>query len=69
MAEQQKALAAPESMEDMKKKFTPKKKDTLPAEMLNGATSYDDKVVLVRLLTEKESNRVVMLVKNMLKSK
>ena len=69
MAEQKKLEAAPESLEEMKKKFQPKKKDTLPAEMLSGAKSYDDKVVLVRLLTEKEQNRVVQMVKNMLKAK
>jgi hypothetical protein len=69
MAEQKKPVTAPESLEDMKNKFKPKKKDTLPAEMLSGAKSYDDKVVLVRLLTEKEQNRVVQMVKNMLKAK
>jgi hypothetical protein len=37
--------------------------------MLSGAKSYDDKVVLVRLLTEKEQSRVVLMVKNMLKAK
>ena len=69
MAEENKAESAPESLEEMKKKFKPKKKDTLPSEMLSGANSYDDKVVLVRLLTEKEQSRVVQMVKNMLKAK
>ena len=69
MAEQNKVESAPESLEDMKKKFKPKKKDALPEEMLSGAKSYDDKVVLVRLLTEKEQSRVVLMVKNMLKAK
>jgi len=59
--------SAPESLEEMRKKFKPAKKQTIPAEMLSGASSYDDKVVLVRLLTEKEQNRVVQMVKNMLK--
>ncbi len=59
--------SAPESLEEMRKKFKPAKKLSIPAEMLSGASSYDDKVVLVRLLTEKEQNRVVQMVKNMLK--
>lgn len=62
--------APAESIEDMKKRFAPKKKaPSLPAEMMSGAKSYDDKVVLVKLLTEKEQSRVVLMVKNMLKSK
>jgi hypothetical protein len=69
MAEQNKVESAPESLEDLKKKFKPKKKDRWAEEMLSGAKSYDDKVVLVRLLTEKEQSRVVLMVKNMLKAK
>ena len=70
MTEEKKGEANPESLEEMKKKFKPKKKaPTLPPEMLSGAKSYDDKVVLVRLLTEKESKRVVLMVKHMLGSK
>ncbi len=62
------ANASPEDLEAMKKKFKPKKKVALPAEMLSDAKSYDDKLVLVKFLTEKEQNRVVLMVKNMLKS-
>ena len=69
MAEQNKPAEPDLSVEEMKAKFKPKKKDTLPEEMLSGAKSYDDKVVLVRLLTEKEQSRVVLMVKNMLKAK
>lgn len=72
MAESKKpeAPAPVESMEEMKKRFAPKKKvSALSAEMMSGVKSYDDKVVLVKLLTEKEQSRVVLMVKNMLKSK
>lgn len=68
MSEQQKTDAAPENLEAMKEKFKPKKKKAaLPSEMLSNAKSYDDKLVLVKYLTEKEKNRVVLMVKNMLK--
>ncbi len=67
MPEQQKPDATPDDLEAMKKKFKPKKKVTLPSEMLSSAKSYDDKLVLVKYLTEKEKGRVVLMVKNMLK--
>ena len=80
MAEQQKADAAKAddkktqpaaegepNIEEMKKKFKPKKKVTLPTEMLSDAKSYDDKLVLVKMLTEKERNRMILIVKNLLK--
>lgn len=71
MPEQQKPDATPEGtpddLEAMKKKFKPKKKVALPTEMLSNAKSYDDKLVLVKYLTEKEKGRVVLMVKNMLK--
>ena len=44
-----------------------KKKPTLPADMLSDAKSYDDKLMLVKFLTEKEKGRVVLMVKNMLR--
>ena len=55
------------NIEEMKKKFKPKKKVTLPTEMLSDAKSYDDKLLLVKMLTEKERNRMILIVKNMLK--
>ncbi len=68
MPEAQKPDATPESLEAMKEKFKPKKKKpALPTEMLSDAKSYDDKLVLVKYLTEKEKGRVVLMVKNMLK--
>ncbi len=56
-----------EDLEAMKKKFKPKKKVALPTEMLSDAKSYDDKLILMKFLTEKEKGRVVLMVKNMLK--
>ncbi len=52
---------------DQMKKFKTKKKVTVPEEMLNDAKSYDDKLVLVKMLTEKERNRMVLIIKNLLK--
>ena len=50
------------------KKYKPKKpKIAVPEEFLNEAKSYDDKLVVVKFLTEKEKQRVVLMVKNMLK--
>lgn len=60
------AADATSAAEEMKK-FKPKKKVALPAEMLTDAKSYDDKLVLVKMLTEKERNRMILIVKNMLK--
>jgi hypothetical protein len=49
------------------KKFKPKKpKMSVPAEFLDGAKSYDDKVTLVKILTEKEIGRVMLIVKKMI---
>ena len=49
------------------KKNKPKPKLTVPAEFLDDAKSYDDKLVLVKFLTEKEKNRVLLMIKGMLK--
>ena len=60
-----------EDQEDFKnqlKKMKPKKpKLSVPEEFLDNAKSYEDKQMLVKLLTEKEKQRVVLLVKSMLK--
>ena len=48
-------------------KFKPKKpKLTVPAEFLDGAKSYEDKLVLVKILTEKELHRSVLMFKKMI---
>lgn len=50
------------------KKFKPKKKKlTVPEEFLDGAKSYDDKLMLVQHLTEREKGRVLLIIKSMLK--
>jgi hypothetical protein len=57
------------NFEEMKNKFKPAKKSVaVPTELLGNAKSYDDKLILVKILTEKEQNRVVLMVKNMLRS-
>ena len=60
-----------ENEDDFKKqlnKLKPKKnKLSVPEEFLDNAKSYEDKQMLVQMLTEKEKQRVVLIVKNMLK--
>jgi hypothetical protein len=56
-------------LEAMKKKFKPKKKNNMAEDMLKNANSYEDKLVLVKVLSEKEQGRVVLMIKNMLKGK
>ena len=41
---------------------------SVPEEFLDGAKSYDDKLVLVKMLTEKEKQRVVLMFKKMIQS-
>jgi hypothetical protein len=48
------------------KKPKKKKKMAVPAEFLNDAKSYDDKLVLVKALTEMEKGRVLLMIKGML---
>lgn len=60
----------PEKEEDISKKldkFKPSKKMSVPMDLLDGANSYDDKLVVVKAVTEKEMKRVVLLVRKMLK--
>ena len=57
-------------MSDEFEKFKKKKKKpkfTVPEEFLDNAKSYEDKQMLVKILTEQEKQRVVLIVKNMLK--
>jgi hypothetical protein len=50
------------------RKMKPKKpKLSVPEEFLDNAKSYEDKQILVQMLTEKEKQRVVLLVKSMLR--
>jgi hypothetical protein len=49
-------------------KFKPKKKKlAVPTEFLEGANSYDEKLVVVKLFAEKNVQNTVKLFKNMLK--
>lgn len=61
---------AEENNEDPKeqlKKFKPKKKTlAVPQEFLDSAKSYDDKLIVVKSITEREMQRVVLIMKKML---
>jgi hypothetical protein len=49
------------------KKFKPKKpKLAVPEEFLKGANSYDDKLMLVKYLSEREKGRVLLIFKKMI---
>ena len=52
--------------EELKKHRPKKKKMTVPAEFLQEAKSYDDKLVLVKTLTEMEKGRVLLIIRGML---
>ena len=43
-----------------------KKKMTVPAEFLQEAKSYDDKLILVKTLTEMEKGRVLLIMRSLL---
>lgn len=47
-------------------KFKQKPKITVPADFLDGAKNYDDKLVMVKILTEREKGRVLLIIKKML---
>jgi hypothetical protein len=50
------------------KKYKPKKpKLAVPEEFLDNAKSYDDKVIVVKYMTEQMKGRVILLLKSMLK--
>ena len=48
------------------KKFKNKKTLTVPEEFLDNAKSYEDKQMLVRVLTEREKGRVLLIMKSLL---
>ena len=57
------------ALERMKKDMAKKKaKIAVPADFLDNAKSYDDKLTLVKTLSEKEKQRVVLLFKKMIQS-
>ena len=59
-----------DEQEDFKKKLQalkPKKKKlTVPKELLEGANNYDEKLGVIKIVTEKEMKKVVLLIKGML---
>ena len=54
-----------ESLEDIKAKLKPKKQ-TISAEMLDTANTYDDKVAVIRMIVADEAGRVSNVFKNMM---
>jgi hypothetical protein len=57
------------ALANMKKEMAKKKpKLAVPAEFLDNAKSYDDKLTLVKILSEKEKSRVVLMFKKMIQS-
>lgn len=52
--------------EPIKPKKTKKKKMTVPSDFLDDAKSYDDKLIMVKLLAEREKGRVMLILKKML---
>lgn len=52
--------------EELKKHRPKKKKLAVPAEFLDNAKSYEDKLILVKTLTEMEKGRVLLIIKSML---
>lgn len=53
----------------MKKEMAKKKaKLTVPTDFLDNAKSYDDKLTLVKILSEKEKQRVVLMFKKMIQA-
>jgi hypothetical protein len=58
--------------EDLKKKLdqfkAPKKKLTIPKELLEGANNYDDKLMVIKVVADRDRSKVIKLIKAMLKS-
>lgn len=52
--------------EQIRAKPAKKKKITVPSDFLEEAKSYEDKLIMVKLLAEKEKGRVMLLLKKML---
>lgn len=59
-----------DDLDDLKnklKQFKPaKKKLSVPKELLDDARSYEDKLVVIKTVSEREMKRVVMIVRGML---
>jgi len=58
-----------EDLQSKLDKYKPKKKKlAVPQELLDNANSYDDKLVVVKAVTEKEIKKVVRIIQGMLKT-
>ena len=59
-----------ESMDDLKARMgvLKPKKPSIPADLLNNANSYDDKVALIRMIVADNSGRVASVMRNMIQS-
>ena len=63
-------LAEGESLEDLKARMgnLKPKKQAIPADLLNNANSYDDKVALIRMIVSDNSGRVAGVMRGMIES-
>ena len=61
------ALEEGQSLADMKAKLKPKK-PKIDVSMLDNSSTYDDKVVLMRLLVSEDSSKVAQVFKKLIKS-
>ena len=55
-----------ETLEQLKARLKPKKKQAISADMLDTANSYDDKVTVVRMLVNEDARRVALVMKNLI---
>jgi hypothetical protein len=59
----------PEDLAAKLNKYKPKKKKmAVPMELLDNANNYDDKLFVIKAVTEKKMKKVVRIVQGMLKS-
>ena len=66
-------LAEGESLHDLKERIQLEKKNAakpvIPAELLNGAKSYEDKVGVVRMVVQQDNTRVAGVIRGMIEAK
>ena len=55
------------SLDAIKAKLKPKKKSNISSDLLDTANTYDDKVVLVRMIVNDEAGRVANVFKQMMR--
>ena len=60
---------AKKQLANMKQEMAKKKpKLSVPSEFLDNAKSYDDKLTLVKILSEQEKHRVILMFKKMIQA-